>query len=59
VVGTGGKSLYAKQRTVSGSQFFQNSAFGVLVLSLQKTGYSWSFVDTEGKSLDSGSATCH
>jgi acid phosphatase type 7 len=59
VVGTGGKSFYGKHGTVPGSQYFQSTHFGVLQLSLAKEGFDWSFIDTDGRSLDSGSTPCH
>ena len=59
VVGTGGKSLYPQHGTVRGSEFFESKDFGVLVLDLDTSGFAWSFLDTGGKSLDSGSAQCH
>ncbi len=59
VIGTGGKSLYPMRATAApGSQFHQNTAFGVLDLTLSSTGYAWRFVDTADQVLDSGSDTC-
>lgn len=59
VVGTGGKSLYGFRDEIrSESEFHQNEQFGVLEMSLRPDGYDWSFVDTDGDTLDSGSDTC-
>ncbi|WP_295657411.1 metallophosphoesterase [uncultured Nocardioides sp.] len=58
VAGTGGKSLYERGEPVAGSEYFQNSAFGVLSLTLSPRDFSWSFLDTERSVLDEGSAAC-
>jgi hypothetical protein len=58
VVGSGGRSLYTKGRTVAGSQLFLRT-FGVLKLTLRPSGYSWQFRDTALKVRDSGTSACH
>jgi hypothetical protein len=57
VSGGGGRSLYAKGRTVPGSQFFK-SRFGVLELTLRPSSYSYRFHDTALSVRDSGTGTC-
>lgn len=57
VVGTGGKSLYAKGTTAPGSQRFI-SRFGVLKMTLRTYGYSWQFRDTALNVRDSGTSAC-
>ncbi len=60
VVGTGGYALgplgAAKPRT----EVRQNTAFGVLELTLAPNGYSWRFIGEPGSTFsDTGSAGCH
>jgi hypothetical protein len=57
VAGGGGRSLYPRTTTVSGSRAFRK-AFGVLELRLRPTGYSWAFRTVAGRVRDSGSAAC-
>ena len=59
VSGTGGKSLYGLDPRVPGSQFAQDTSFGVLLLTLAPTSFRWRFVDVAGATLDRGSAQCH
>jgi calcineurin-like phosphoesterase family protein len=59
VVGTGGRSLYPFGPPATGSESRIGDAFGVLELTLQRTGYGWRFVDVEGKVLDEGDGRCH
>lgn len=59
VSGAGGKSLYGLDPRVPGSQFAQDTAFGVLLLTLAPTSFRWRFVDVAGATLDRGSAQCH
>ena len=59
VSGVGGKSLYGLDPRVPGSEFAQNSAFGVLLLTLMPRSFRWRFVDIDGATLDRGSARCH
>jgi len=57
VSGGGGRSLYAKGRTVPGSEFFK-SRFGVLELTLRPHSYAWRFLSPGLHVRDSGSAVC-
>jgi alkaline phosphatase len=57
VVGTGGRSLYPVVRNVAGSEKRVATAYGLLALRLQPTAYSWEFVATDGRVLDSGGPT--
>lgn len=59
VSGAGGKSHYAMGARVPGSQKFLASPFGVLKLTLRPTNYSWQFIGTGGRVLDSGTSACH
>ena len=60
VAGTGGASLYPFGSPKSASQVRNNTAYGVLKLTLHPTGYDWQFVPIAGSSFtDSGSDTCH
>jgi hypothetical protein len=60
VVGTGGKSHYAIESPIENLQVYNDDTFGVLKLTLEKSGYEWQFVPVEGKTFtDSGSASCH
>ncbi len=54
-VGTGGYSL----GTLDSTADFGARAYGVIEMTLDATGYSWAFVDVNGKTLDSGSRSCH
>ena len=58
VVGTGGKSLYGRGEPEVGSEYFQNTAFGVLHLELSPDRFSWEFLDIDRAVLDEGSAAC-
>lgn len=59
VVGTGGKSLYdMRANPAAGSEFRQNTDFGVLDLRLTEQGYDWKFVNTDGQVMDRGSDLC-
>ncbi|MFL5767849.1 MAG: metallophosphoesterase family protein [Actinomycetota bacterium] len=59
VAGTGGGSHYPFGPPVPGSQVRVADRSGVLRLRLSGTSYGWSFVDTSGKTRDSGSSACH
>lgn len=60
VVGTGGKSLYEAGTPAANSEYFDNSSFGALELTLGDGVYSWQFRSTgTGTNADSGSGTCH
>jgi hypothetical protein len=61
VVGTGGESLnglYGSQPPAT-LQANDSSDYGVLVLTLHASSYSWSFVNTGGTIIDSGTTACH
>jgi hypothetical protein len=59
VVGTGGKSLAGFNTVRPNSQVRNNSAFGVLKLTLHASSYDWKFVPQAGKTFtDSGSTSC-
>jgi hypothetical protein len=60
VVGTGGAGLYPFGPILSTSQVHDNSAFGVLKLTLNAGSYDWQFVPVAGATFtDSGGSTCH
>ncbi len=60
VVGTGGKSLYAFGTIKANSEARNNSTYGVLMLKLQPSSYSWRFVPESGGTFtDSGTTSCH
>jgi 3',5'-cyclic AMP phosphodiesterase CpdA len=59
VVGTGGVGLRNFEAVVPGSEVRQNSAFGVLALTLRPSGYTWRFVSTGSSFSDSGQDDCH
>jgi len=60
VVGTGGTSLRAFGTTKPNSEVRDNTAHGVLRLTLGAGGYHWEFVPVAGQTFtDSGSGTCH
>jgi calcineurin-like phosphoesterase family protein len=58
VVGTGGKSHYAFESTLIGSQVRDATSFGILALKLKPKGYEWRFVPATGSFSDHGSARC-
>jgi 3',5'-cyclic AMP phosphodiesterase CpdA len=59
VVGTGGKSHYEFGTIRPNSEVHDNTAFGVLKLTLHPGSYGWEFVPVEGeKFTDKGSARC-
>jgi calcineurin-like phosphoesterase family protein len=57
IVGTGGRSLFSLDGTRNVEK--TTKAYGVLDLRLHATSYTWSFVNTAGTTLDSGTASCH
>jgi hypothetical protein len=57
IVGTGGRSLFSLDGTHNVEK--TSKAYGVLELRLHPTSYNWSFVNTAGTVLDSGTADCH
>lgn len=59
VAGTGGAALYAFPTTPPNSEFRQNTAHGVLKLTLRAGSYDWEFIATNGTVLDQGSGACH
>jgi len=60
VVGTGGRDLYEFDSPLPASEVRNNTAYGVLKLTLRTDGYDWEFVPIAGSAFtDSGSATCH
>ncbi|HEX2068953.1 MAG TPA: alkaline phosphatase, partial [Actinomycetota bacterium] len=59
-VGTGGKSLYPFGTIRANSEAQNNTTYGVLMLKLQPSSYSWRFIPEAGKTYtDSGSTACH
>jgi hypothetical protein len=68
-VGTGGAPLYPFRETQPNSEVRQNSAHGVIKLSLHGTGYDWEFVPVANAPTvdpgtghvirDTGSGSCH
>ena len=60
VVGTGGRSLFQFTSPVGNTEVRDDGTFGVLLVTLDRFGYSWQFVPTvPGGFSDSGSGTCH
>jgi hypothetical protein len=60
VVGVGGSNFTTINYPLQpNSQTIQNTAFGVLKLSLNPGGYSWKFISVNGSYSDSGTGTCH
>jgi hypothetical protein len=59
-VGTGGRYLHSIVSQKPNSEVHSTTTFGVLKLSLHRTGYDWHFIPIAGQSFtDSGSAPCH
>jgi hypothetical protein len=59
IVGTGGRSLFPGFTLKPGSEFFDNTRYGVLELTLADNGYEWRFVAEGGTVTDSGTDACH
>ena len=60
IVGTGGAALYPFGSPLAASQVRNNTAYGVLKLTLHSTGYDWQFIPVTGSTFtDSGSTACH
>ena len=60
VVGTGGRELYGFSTVKANSQVRHGKTYGVLMLKLEPTSYSWRFVPEAGKAFtDSGTTACH
>jgi hypothetical protein len=59
VVGTGGAGLYAIGAPVANSEVRNNTAWGVLKLTLYPASYDWVFIPVAGQTFsDAGSANC-
>ncbi|HEV7186500.1 MAG TPA: DNRLRE domain-containing protein [Blastococcus sp.] len=60
VVGMGGVNTHDFTAALPNEQARQNTAFGVMKMTLHSSSYDWSFMPIAGSSYsDSGSATCH
>jgi Calcineurin-like phosphoesterase len=59
VVGTGGEGLNGLTATPSTLVAHDTSDFGVLVLTLHSSSYTWKFVNTGGTVKDSGTTACN
>jgi acid phosphatase type 7 len=59
VVGTGGKSHYRFKTIQPNSVVRNDTASGVLVMTLHPDSYSWRFESVAGSFQDSGTARCH
>ncbi len=59
VVGTGGESLNGLSTNRSTLLHSDGRDYGVLVLTLHASSYTWSFVNTGGATVDTGTAACH
>jgi len=60
VIGTGGKNHRPFGKPEATSEVRDNTAFGVLKLTLKPKGYDWEFLPEAGKTFtDSGSDSCH
>jgi hypothetical protein len=60
VVGTGGEDLYTFGNPQANSVVRQNTAHGILKLTLKPDSYDWQFVPVQPSSFtDSGSGLCH
>ncbi len=60
VAGTGGKSHRPFAQPLATSEVRDDTAYGVLKLTLHPTGYDWVFLPEAGKQFtDSGSGQCH
>jgi PKD repeat protein/uncharacterized protein YjdB len=60
ISGTGGAGLGSFTATVPNTEAQNNSAHGVLKLTLRDNGYSWQFIPEAGQTFsDSGSGGCH
>ncbi|CAB5033736.1 unannotated protein [freshwater metagenome] len=57
IVGTGGVKRYLDFKETPGSAA-HSLHYGVLQLDLYSRGYSWKFIQTDGKIADSGQAAC-
>jgi hypothetical protein len=60
VIGSGGKNLRPFRDAEKNTEARDNTAFGVLKLTLRPHSYDWQFIPQEGKTFtDSGSGQCH
>lgn len=61
VVGTGGESLvsYYPNHVAPTPPTYDDSEFGVLVLTLHTNSYDWAFKNANGAVRDSGTTSCH
>ncbi|MGZ4182704.1 MAG: metallophosphoesterase family protein [Solirubrobacteraceae bacterium] len=59
VVGTGGENLVALNNPQSTLQASDDRDFGALALTLHAGSYDWTFKNTSGAVIDTGSAACH
>jgi hypothetical protein len=60
IAGTGGAALYPFGTPKAASQVRNNTAYGVLKLTLHPSSYDWEFVPIAGATFtDSGSTDCH
>ena len=59
VAGTGGENLFTMLTNPPNLQKFDQSDFGVLVLTLHATSYDWAFKRLSGTVVDSGTTACH
>jgi predicted phosphodiesterase len=58
IIGTGGKTLYKKERTLAHEEAFYADNFGYLRMNLGEKTYDWEFVTIAGEVKDSGSSSC-
>jgi acid phosphatase type 7 len=59
VVGTGGGRLRRFHTVAANSEMRNNTAFGVLKMTLKPDSYTWEFITVPNVVLDSGHGTCH
>ena len=59
VVGTGGGELRQIVARARNSEFVRTSTYGVIRLELYADRYAWSFIASDGTTLDSGESSCH
>lgn len=57
-VGTGGRSLFGFTHPEFNSRKRIERSFGILRLRLGRSGYGWRFIDTDRRTLDTGSRHC-
>jgi hypothetical protein len=59
IVGTGGGGVYEFKRTAPNSEVRDNSAYGVLELTLSPGRYAWKFIPMAGRTFhDEGTGVC-